>query len=635
MRLKQVRVDHFRNILDSGDVRIADDITCMVGKNEAGKTAFLQALYRLNPAVASPLDVHSHYPAWLEKRHRLQGKDPTAVAPIQAIFELTEAEQEALAEEFGRGSAGVAQFRAVRRYSGNLEFESSFDESIWVQQWLETNEADELFGEDLPGSAFELDEELGALNVAPAEGENDRRPLLAELRKRLKAEAGAELDVLGKVHEWLWSRAPRFLYFDNYSGLPGVLDIARIAGAKYEQLNAEEQTAKALLEVAYAETNVARSADYEKRKRELENTANALTQEVLDYWSQNTDIRVEIDFNQRTQNNNTVVHELHIRLYDNAHMLSLPFDERSSGFRWFFSFLCAFSRYRMSGEPVVILLDEPALGLHARAQRDFLRYVEEQLAPVCQVVYSTHSPFLVPPEHLDRIRLVEDQGSGKGSMVSDDVMSTDRDTLFPLQGALGYDLAQSMLVGPHNLIVEGTSDFTYLQLLSTHLGGLGRTQLDPRWTIVPVGGADQVATFAALLGRHVDATVLLDSHPKGNQRLENVVARGIFQQSRVIGVGEVLDRGEADIEDLFAPDEYLKLYNAAFKADLKLSQLKGKDPLVKRIARHLGVPRFDHGRPAEVLLRDHANLLAGLSDATRDRFEKLFERLNATLPSNR
>jgi predicted ATPase len=58
--------------------------------------------------------------------------------------------------------------------------------------------------------------------------------------------------------------------------------------------------------------------------------------------------------------------------------LSLPFDEHSSGFRWFFSFLAAFSEYENAQAPIVILLDEPALSLHARAQADFLRFIEER-----------------------------------------------------------------------------------------------------------------------------------------------------------------------------------------------------------------------------------------------------------------
>ena len=68
-----------------------------------------------------------------------------------------------------------------------------------------------------------------------------------------------------------------------------------------------------------------------------------------------------------------------VRIWDQRQSLSLPFDQHSTGFRWFFSFLAAFSEHEMAATPVVILLDEPALGLHARAQADFLRFIEERL----------------------------------------------------------------------------------------------------------------------------------------------------------------------------------------------------------------------------------------------------------------
>ena len=182
-------------------------------------------------------------------------------------------------------------------------------------------------------------------------------------------------------------------------------------------------------------------------------------------------------------------------------MLSLPFEERSSGFQWFFSFLSAFSEYDYNEEPVVILLDEPGIGLHARAQADFLRLIDERLAQRCQVIYTTHSPFMIQPGKLERARVVEDRGREVGAVISSDVLTTDTDTLFPLQGALGYDLAQHLFIGPDNLVVEGTSDLIYLSVLSGYLIDQDREGLNERWTITPVGGADLVPTFVALLGR--------------------------------------------------------------------------------------------------------------------------------------
>ena len=633
MKLTKAQVVLFRNVQDSNEVEIQEDITCLVGKNESGKTSFLQALHGLNPAVAKPLSVMD-YPAWLSKAHKLDGKKLEDERPVRAVFVLDDKEKAEVGSTFGEAVKGVTNVAVGRAYGGTLAFEFDFDEAAWVRDFVEQHCDGLVDHASMPKTAAALAETLqGGTQQAPVEGEQDLRPAAAQARMKLVQESSNTFDPKSHVTRWLEQHLPKFLYFGRYDILPDTIEIQRIGSAKYEALKEEEQIAKALLELSSADVQVAAGTDYERRTRELNDTANVLTLEILNYWTQNTNIRVEIHADQVPQaNNQPVVKHLHVRLYDNEHMATLPFGERSSGFQWFFSFLCAFSRYRLSGEPVIILLDEPALGLHARAQRDFLRYIEEKLAPRCQVIYTTHSPFMVQPKHLERVRLVEDKGRKQGAKITKDVMSTDADTVFPLQGALGYDLAQNLFVGRYNLIVEGTSDFTYLQLLSDHLKAQGRKGLDDRCTIVPVGGAGQIATFAALLGSHVDATVLIDSTKQGNQRLDSIIQLGILKQSRVIGVGEITKQPEADVEDLFEVSEYLHLFNEAFKTKYKEADLKGQDPLVRRLARGHGVDRYDHGRPAEILLRKSRAELAKLSKDTLDRFEQLFERINATLP---
>jgi predicted ATP-dependent endonuclease of OLD family len=429
------------------------------------------------------------------------------------------------------------------------------------------------------------------------------------------------------------ARLPEFFYFADYSKLPYTVKIHDVL--KNDKLGDPEATARALLMLGGTDTDYMLNPDYERRKRELENVANVLTDDVNKYWSQNSELRVQPDITQRTVQNGpghqTVLDEMKLRIWDNRHSLSLPFTEHSSGFQWFFSFLAAFSEYERRDPPVVILLDEPALGLHAKAQADFLRFIEERLTKRCQVIYTTHSPFMVQPGRLERVRLVEDRGKEQGAVVSSDVLTRDRDTLFPLQGALGYDLVQHLFVAENNVVVEGTSDYAYLRLVSDFLASKNRTSLNPKWSIVPVGGADLIPTFVALLGNHLRVTVLVDSRKEGHQKLERMAMDGYLDKERIILIGEILGRKTGDIEDLFAEEEYLGLYNKAFGKAIEPKELKGSDPIVARIARMEGVERFDHGRPADVLLREREGVLTKLSEKTLQRFEKLFKRINDTL----
>ena len=86
-----------------------------------------------------------------------------------------------------------------------------------------------------------------------------------------------------------------------------------------------------------------------------------------------------------------------------------------------------------------------------------------------------------------------------------------------------------------------------------------------------------------------------------------------------------------DLEDLFALDEYLQLYNSAFAANLQASDLIGDDPILKRLKRKLG-RKVDPNEPAAALLRDKARFLERLSEHTARRFESLIKTINATLP---
>jgi predicted ATPase len=637
MKLKNVRIRMFRNILDSTDVSIQPDVTCLVGKNESGKTAFLQALWHLHPARLNPkFSVPEHYPAWLEKRHRHEGKVLEEVHPVEAVLAWEAADGEVVAKVFGPGLVSESgTLRLWKTYDNKLGWEHSCKESTAVTNLLGGVEVPKDARKALKSATtFKQLAQLIQEQIKAAADDTEASAAFQGVTAKLKELLGDET-----FNEKLWAtvqpRIPRFFYFADYSKLPYSVKIDHVLKAGDDKLTESEATARALLRLGGAENEYLLNPDYERRKRELENVSNALTDDVLKYWSQNPELRVQPEITQRTEQRpngqHSVLDELKVRIWDNRHSLSLPFDQHSAGFQWFFSFLAAFSEYEFHDPPVVILLDEPAVGLHAKAQADFLRFIEERLTKRSQVIYTTHSPFMVQPGHLERVRMVEDHGKEEGSTLSSDVMTRDADTLFPLQGALGYDLVQHLFVAPDNVVVEGTADYAYLKLISDYLSTNGRTSLDSKWSIVPVGGADLIPTFVALLGNHLKVTVLVDSRKEGNQRLDRMAKDGYLEKQRIILVGDVLGRKTGDIEDLFEVDEYLALYNKAFSKSLKATDLQGNDPIVARIARHEGVDRFDHGRPADVLLREREAILKTLSEETLKRFEDLFTRINKTL----
>jgi hypothetical protein len=342
---------------------------------------------------------------------------------------------------------------------------------------------------------------------------------------------------------------------------------------------------------------------------------------------------LEVDINpvEEAAANGTRVlrRELKLDVNDTRHLFSTSLDSRSSGFRWFVSFIAAFAEFEQDAS-VIVLLDEPGLSLHARAQADFLKFISERVASHHQVIFTTHSPFMIDAAHLERVRVVEDRGPAEGSVV--DVVggaSANPDTLYPLQAALGYDIAQNLFAGPDNLVVEDLSDFTYLTVMSDHLRSLDRIGLDRRWRLLPAGGATNLPTFVALVGPSLDITVLVDDVELGNQKIQNLVKTGLLQDTRLLTPAVAAPLKEADMEDLFTDDDYLELFNAALGRSVSSSALKGRDRIVKRITRVDG--EFDQNQPANHLLQNRDKIPYSFSDETLSRFEMLFFKVNATL----
>jgi hypothetical protein len=97
---------------------------------------------------------------------------------------------------------------------------------------------------------------------------------------------------------------------------------------------------------------------------------------------------------------------------------------------------------------------------------------------------------MIESDNLHKVRTVLE--TEDGTIISDSIQEKDPDTLFPLQAALGYDIAQNLFISKNNLLVEGASDLLYLQVMSAVLQSIGRTGLDNKITIVPTGQVDLI-----------------------------------------------------------------------------------------------------------------------------------------------
>lgn len=635
MQLKSAVIRNYRSIEDSGEVSVEPDVTALVGKNESGKTAALQAMHRLNPIrPGDTYDAVVDFPS-RHTRRRKEAKGPIPVCT--ATFTLSPSEVRQIEDELGPGVLTSAEFTVTSHYGGSRTYTVPTDETAAVRHLIRDL--------DLPASAAD------AVNSAAT---------IAQLQRALGAisEPHASVtDVLGRVSEWrdgrlnlriidahLYPRLPKFVYFDEYSIMPGKVSVPDLIRRREAgQLDTGERALLALFSLVGAKledfSDVGR---HEHLIRELENAANTISDEVFEYWSQNRDLAVELSILTPEADAAAPLNEgpvLQVRVRNSRHRVTVPFDERSRGFVWFFSFLAYFSELEEGAEQdLVLLLDEPGLSLHATAQGDLLRFIDERLAPRHQVIYTTHSPFMLSPRKLSRARTVVDRDR-EGTKVSSEVFLVDAETAFPLQAALGYELAQTLFVAPDNLLLEGPSDMIYLDALDEAARIAGRPILDPEWVKVPVGGAGKLSSFVSLLGANkLTTAVLMDASTKDGPAVAKLVEAGKLRKHDLVLVSDAVGRDDADIEDLFEPEFYLELVNRAYAdeltAPITIEDLPpGPDRIVRRVGavfaqRGIDRGRLNHYRPAAALQRYQHELLPKLTEATLDRHQALVEQIN-------
>lgn len=642
MQLLRARVLNYKSIDDSGWV-LMEDVTCLVGKNESGKTAFLQALCKLNPVSgqAGDFDVTLEYPRKRLNRYKRTHDSDPAVA-VEAVYKLDDHEVAWIEDEFGAGclvaegdlAAGEALIR--KRYDNDVTVEIGLASQIVIKHLIAGAELPGAAANDLAGQP-----DLRAFRTR-LQGLADEPPQAAALEAQIGAYPARSIS--GEINRRVLSCQPHFFYFDDYSIMAGRISVPHLKAKQAAgQLDEADLTFLALIKFVGADLDEFEDeSNYERLKADLEAASNEISDELFEFWTQNQELAVEFDLSGPDPAALPPLNEgtnLHVRINNRRHRVTVPFDQRSRGFVWFFSFLAYFSeieREERDEGSLILLLDEPGLNLHATAQWDFLRFIDERLSHKCQVIYSTHSPFMIEPTKLHRVRTVIDDDT-EGTIVSDNIFRADKDTVFPIQAALGYDVVQTLFVSPNNLLVEGASDLIYLQVLSAACEAAGRSFLDPRWSIVPVGGVEKIASFVSLLGgQKLNTSVLIDVSSRDQQRIERLRENGHLDKHSLIQVGEITGAKDADIEDLFDPPFYLRLVNGVYKDKVgkNLTQTalgKGDPRIVKRIETHFdreGHGHFSHMRPATYLLREKADLLTKVPDATLDRAAQLFERIN-------
>lgn len=634
IKLKEVIIYKYKSIENEQKFEIEPDVTVLVGMNESGKTNLLEALAKVNYFDEEDkdfnFDMTRDYPRKQKKAAEKLGD------PIKAVKLTYEISQDILKKIQDDIIIGLDNpfFSYVKLYNNHSRVDFTLPNvSQFLKAKLNKMQIEDEKYISMLSSITNKDEFNNFINTMQKNKENEERVIALKTLEHYFLNINKSWS--NPIEEYVWREyikpnMPKFMYYDDYYMLPSRISIDRIHDNK--PLDSSEKTARALLELADIDTSTLINAtSYEDFKAELEATQASISEELFKYWSTNKNLRIQFDIDKKekkdAKNNQIIDHVLDIRVSNLRSMVSLPLANRSKGFNWFFSFLVWFEKIQEDKDSsYILLLDEPGLNLHAMAQHDLLRFID-YLSKEYQIIYTTHSPFMIESDKLQRVRTVIEKEDG--THISDCLQEKDPNTLFPLQAALGYTIAQNLFVSENNLLVEGISDLTYLTILSNKLSELGRTSLKNEITIVPVGGADKIATFISLLrGNDLNILCLLDTFTdqSARARLHKLTVQNIIKEKKIIFYHDILNNDFADIEDLFTDEEYLKLYNGAFGKQIDLSTIVSDKPIMKQLKAINDGKDFNHYSPASYLANNIT--LITFSDNTLNNFEKLFKKVN-------
>ncbi|MGN7918867.1 AAA family ATPase [Lysobacter sp. 22409] len=663
-------VGPFRSINSQQEIEIDEKVTVLVGMNEAGKTVFLKALEKARDALgAEDFEPTEDYPrkdltAYL-KRHA-----STPDLAVKLVYQLTNAEVDDINQQLGIRIPHGWKFAIDHKYDNgkmiDLTIDSQIDQAPAVAALAKFPGLS-----DPAASAVKTAKTVSAATakLAAVETRNEAdESLLQQLNTRAAKLAKTNwTDVLSlEVWRLLSKKVPSFLYFSDYDLLPGKLNLKDLANrtaaakadaAQKHQVKPQHKAVLALLRMADVEVSeFSGNTSYEVLKSKVEAVSISLTDQVLEFWKQNEDLEVEVDIRSDPTDEPPFNDgpNLYLRIKNRRHRgVTTPFDQRSRGFIWFFSFLVWFDsvqhQLNAAGEPesapLILLLDEPGLALHALAQADFLRYIDS-LSNQHQVIYTTHSPFMVHSDRLEQVRVVEDRAT-VGTVISKNMAGYDDRTIFPLQAALGWTLAQNLFIGKYNLLVEGPSELAYLKAMSAFVEASGGKGLSDKITIVPADGLTNVATFILLLGANgLQFAVLHDYSGGPEQKLESLIRNKLLEKKAVFNASQFReaenpgqDTVPSDIEDLFSPSIYLGCFNKAYAKELSSplleSELESGSRIVQRIERALQ-KRGEKVRPSGgfnhyLVASTFAASPPALDDQTLKRFANLFKAISSVL----
>lgn len=605
IKLTKFKIQNYRCVDDSGWINL-DDIIALVGINESGKTALLSALHTLNPSDGKiDIDHIRDYPRDRVSKDRKKIREKTLVIGRFLITKEYLSNRE-IYKEFKIPDCEEFFLKLERRYDKILYF--SFEPSIsntfdlnFLTEVLDSSRIginrkalDEKFTQNIKETILTklkaISEELKKFGTSLDLNNDELKQKISLFLDKWNKDLGnyftlievhlkelldnfeqilsktKEESITARLYEKIKPDIPVFIYFEDYNVLEGQIDVNELVSATDHQLFLNvikiQRTLfkhvgldpKEIYNLGKVDQNRGKINEDEKRRLKernilLTSASETMTKTLNEYFKEDKDYKVEYNIDNQF---------LQILISDKENSYGINLEERSKGFRWFFSFFLVFLvESQESLKNTILLLDEPGIHLHLRAQASLIDFFEK-LKDTNQIIYTTHSPFLIDENNLERVRAIFKEGGV--TKVTEDIIKIDEKSIFPLQAALSYTTSQVLYQGSNLLLVEGITDFHYLKAINIILSRLNRKVFEDI-VIMPCQGASKVDFYAKFVfDLKNQPVVLLDSDKAGEIAYRKLVKTLFLEnEENVLKIDQFTNKKNNETEDLIGRTILIKL----------------------------------------------------------------------------
>lgn len=559
MLLISAKINNFKSIGNyQNTLDVEKATTVLIGKNESGKSNVLESIGLLNLWATLPQ-------SYVKLSTRGQEQEPT----VTLTFSFSEQDKEVFPNS--NGDTVITYTSTQVTFSGGLADLISNDDELNADIFklftaIDSNEfklsASAIanlksqtlklrnISENIYSSLFgELNSAKGTINSSAQETKSIYMDLVDKISKRIK-------EYYNLIPQVYYRKAEETLK-DTYTfdEIKKLVDSNNIFQNLMIAAGIDKDT---LLKSFQNKTE----PDKKTCKKQVENKINALVREFNEFYKQEN---IAFDFDIEGQS---------VKLYVYTSDKYMSFSERSNGLKWYFNLFVDVKAKTNNERPILFLLDEPGVYLHVRAQKQVIDLFEHLCDDKNQVIYTTHSSFMINPNNIYNVRAIEKNEDGYSyiyTSIYNHKLSTKSklETLSPLIEAFGMDLSDN--IGPqyqkNNIVVEGITDSMYINSMLNYF----EIKQEDRPNIVPCAGVDNVnLVISILIGWGCEYRALLDYDSQGYAQYKKITKKTLLtDENKVLFVNLKTPNTELDvkgklsetIESLIAPEDNEKLTN--------------------------------------------------------------------------